>query len=167
MQDLGDRAARTVFVFQPQWLDDADRPRRLPHRLVTLLGALRAHGWRVLLAEEAFDGAPCAAWRPQLARAQLLVAWCAELYPGTQIRGLLRFFEAASCLGRPPLVAGVGFFPLIDVEPLALGDRVDGVVLEPGEVILPALLHGLARGRSLAEEPGVCTWGQDAFRANP
>lgn len=168
MQDLGDSTARpTVFLFQPQWLGDADRPRRLAHRLVTLLGALRAHGCRVVLAEEAHDGPPCAAWRERMAGADLLVAWCAEMYPGTQIPGLRRFFEAAAFAERPPLVAGGGFFPLIDVAPLALGDAVDGIVLEPGEVILPALLDGLARGRPLAEQAGVCTWSGSGFRANP
>jgi radical SAM superfamily enzyme YgiQ (UPF0313 family) len=168
MQELTDPSSRcTVFLFQPQWLAANDRPRRFPYRILPVLGALRAQNARVILTEQAFDGAPALEWRERMASADLLVAWCAEMYPGTQVPGLKRFFEVAAFPGRPPLVAGGGFFSLIEVGPLRLGGLVDGIVLEPGEVVLPSLLEALAEGRALADAPGVCSWDGDTYRENP
>ena len=139
----------------------------MPYRLVVVLGALRAAGWRVTLAEEAHDGPPEGAWRQRLAAADLLVGWCGEMYPGTQIPGLLRFLELCDFPARPPLVVGGGFFPLVDVAATDLGARVDAVLMEPGEVVLPAVADALVGGGSAVDLGGVCSWSEAGFRANP
>ncbi len=155
----------TVLVFQPQWLEPTDRPQRFPYRALPLLGALLDAGHDVLFHEEAHDGPPAPEWLER--DATLAIAWCGEMYPGTQIPGIERFLAVLAAPGAPPRFVGGGFFPLIDVDGLALEGRVDGVVSEPGEIVVPALADAVLAGEPVDDVDGVSSWREGRFRSNP
>lgn len=127
-----------------------------PHRIVPVLGAVRQAGYRIVFCEEAFDGIaeptkPVRFDPPLLAA----IAWCSEMYPATQTAGLRRFLEIARKYTDVPLVAGGRLFSSFDARTLDLEGLADVVVVGPGEVVLPRLLHALLERSALSNVPGL------------
>jgi len=135
---------RVVF-FVPRWLPEGLSPSGMPYKAFPVLSSLARHGFEVDLFTEVHDGLDGPALREALGRGNGAVAWCAELNPGVQIPGLLRFLEvAAEENPSAPRVAGGGFFalapsPLRDLGPLADAVLTDSGVGSVARVLLSRL----------------------------
>lgn len=154
----GGAARRRVLVFLPRWLPREHAGPRTSHLMLPVLGALVADGSEVVFAEEAWDGTPDASWAERLCTVDVLVVWCAELYPAHQIAGLRAFVAAAAHAPEVPLAIGGGFLALLDPARLGVPARVAAVVTGPGEVALPPLVAALAARAPLDALEGITFW---------
>ncbi len=143
-----------VFLFQPSWLAPGPDTKRLSHLLIPVLGSLLSSGCQITLAEEGFDGPPNPSWAAAIRTTDFAVAWCSEMYPAEQIRGLQRFLTVVQDL-EIPCVAGGGFFRVLEPRNLEILEQIEALVLDAGEIVLPRLLDALRAGVPLGDVRGI------------
>lgn len=157
MQTLAARGAcrGRAVCFVPRWLPEGLSPSGMPYKVFPVLSSMSRHGLAVDLFTEVHDGVDSPALRRALSGSVGAVAWCAELNPGVQIPGLLRFLELARELApTTPRLAGGGFFYLLPERTRNLEGLADEVVLDAGVPSVAQLLCqrlGVAPGDDKAD----------------
>lgn len=152
-----------VIVFQPSWLPESEQQNRLPYRLVPIVSALMNAGYGVRLLEEAVGDRPAPGWKSWLDDSSAAIVWCSEMYPGHQIRGILEFLSIARGT-RATVVAGGGFFPLLDLSRLRLDPILRAILVGPGEATAPRVVAAIRAGEALESVPGVVAFADGRAR---
>jgi radical SAM superfamily enzyme YgiQ (UPF0313 family) len=124
-------ARQRICVFVPRWRLYAEGSPGLPYRAMPVVSSLLRHGFEVDFATEPLDPLESSDLRGALARCQAAVGWCAELNPGLQLPGIVRFLALARELAPRALrVAGGGFFPLVPPPRFDLAPLTDAIVAD-------------------------------------
>jgi hypothetical protein len=135
MQQLPARGAvqGRVVLFVPRWIPEGVSISGLPHAVFPVLSSLARNGFEVRFLTEVEDGLDPPGLAGALDGADAAVAWCAELNPGAQVRGLLHFLRRAR-EARPdlPRLAGGGFFHLLPPRLRELAPLADETLADSG-----------------------------------